>query len=70
MCYEENKSLFSWRREKFFLQKFVTFVMIVDSFVVDKWGTLERAGRYVWKNSFNLVCQYSIRSVIFQVAYK
>ena len=32
MCYEENKSLFSWRREKFFLQKFVTFVMIVDSF--------------------------------------
>ena len=38
--------------------------------LVEKWGTLERAGRYVWKNSFNLVCQYSIRSGIFQVAYK
>ena len=44
--------------------------MIIDSFIVEKWGTLERARRYVCKNSFSLDCQYSIRSGIFQVAYK
>ena len=55
---------------KFFLQKFVIFNMITDSFLVEKWGTLERARRYVWKNLLNLDCQDSVRFNIYQVASK
>ena len=52
----------------FFLQKFVIFNMITDSFLVQKWGTLEVATRYDWKNLLNLGCQDSIHFGIFQVA--
>ena len=44
----------------FFLQKFVNFSMIADSFLVEKWGTLEHAKRYVCKNLLNLDCQDSV----------
>ena len=40
----------SWEIAKFFLQKFVILNMITDSFLVEKWRTLERAGKYVCKN--------------------
>ena len=53
MCYKENKSLFLRRHEKFFL--------------VEKWGTLERAWRYACRNLLNLDCQDSIHFDIFQV---
>ena len=53
---------------KFFLQKFVIFNMITDSFLVDKWETLEHASRYVCKNLLNLDCQDSIHFGLFQVA--
>ena len=55
---------------KFFLQEFVIFNLIIDSFLVEKWGTLERAMRYVYKNLLNLDCQDSIRFGIYQVACK
>ena len=56
---------------KFFLQKFVIFNMIADSFLAEKWGTLERARRYVSKNlKLNLDCQESIRFAIYQVSCK
>ena len=55
---------------KFFLQEFVIFNLIIDSFLVEKWGTLERATRYVYKNLLNLDCQDSIRFGIYQVACK
>ena len=54
----------------FFLQKFVIFNMITDSFLVEKWGTLERAKMYVCKSLLDLDCQGSIRLGIFYVAYK
>ena len=53
---------------KFFLQKFVIFNMIANSFLEEKYGTSERASRYVYKNLLNLNCQVSIRFGIFQVA--
>ena len=71
MCYKENKSLFFlslWEMARFFLQKFVIFNMITDSFLIEKWGALERARRNVWINSSNLDCQDSIRFNIYQVA--
>ena len=34
--------------------------MITDSYLVKKWGTLERARRNVWKNVLNLDFQDSI----------
>ena len=34
--------LTSWKMAIFFLQKFVIFNMITDSFLIEKWGTLER----------------------------
>ena len=48
MCYRENKYIFfffltSLKMTKFFFQTFVIFNMITDSFLVEKWGTLERA---------------------------
>ena len=43
---------------EFFLQKYGIFNMIADSFLVEKWGTLEREWRYIWKN-----CQDSIQIV-------
>ena len=55
---------------KFFLQKFVIFNMATDSFLVEKWGTLELVRRYVCKNLLNLYCQDSIRFSIYQVSYK
>ena len=55
---------------KLFLQKFVIFNMITTPFLVEKWGTLERARRYVCKNLLNLDCQDSIRFNIYQVANK
>ena len=55
---------------KFFLQKVVIFNMITDSFLVEKWGRLDRASRYVYKNLLNLDCQDSIRFDIYQVAHK
>ena len=55
---------------KFFLQKVVIFNMITDSFLVEKWGRLDRANRYVYKNLLNLDCQDSIRFDIYQVAHK
>ena len=49
-----------------FIQKFVIFSIIIDSFLVEKWRTLERARRYVFKNVLNL----DYRDSIYQVAYK
>ena len=62
MCtdfYKEIKSLFltSWKMVKFSLQKFDIFNMITDSFLIEKWGTLELARRHVCKNLLNLDCQ-------------
>ena len=59
----------SWKMTKFFFQKFVIFNMIIDSLLVEKWGTLERAVRYVCKNLLNIDCQVSILLGIFQVSY-
>ena len=42
--------------------------MIADYFLVEKWGTLERERKYVYKNVLNLDCQDSIRFGIYQVA--
>ena len=53
---------------KFFLQMFVVSNMITDSFLVEKWGALERARTYACRNLLNLDFQDSIRFVIFQVA--
>ena len=55
---------------KFSLQRFVIFNTITDSFLVEKWGTLERARRYVCKNLLNLDCENSIRFGTYQVAFK
>ena len=44
--------------------------MITDSFLVEKWGTLERATRNICKNVINLDCQGSIGFEIYQVAHK
>ena len=54
----------------FVLQRFVIFNMITDSFLVEKWGTLERAKTYVCKSLLDLDCQGSIRLGMFYVAYK
>ena len=56
--------------DKFFLQKFVIFNMITDSFLAEKRGTSERAKRFACKNLSNLDCQDSIHFGIFPVAYK
>ena len=53
---------------KLFLQKFVIFSMITDSFLLEKWGTLKHARRYVCKNVLYLDCHDSIRFGFFQVA--
>ena len=44
--------------------------MITDSFLVEMWGTLERAKMYVCKSLLDLDCQGSISLGIFYVAYK
>ena len=46
---------------KSLLQKFIIFNMIIDSFLVEKLGTLEGARRYIFKNLLNLDCQDCIR---------
>ena len=40
MSYKENKYLLlmSWEMAKLFLQMFVIFNMITESFLVEKWG--------------------------------
>ena len=55
---------------RFFLQKFVIFNMITDSFLVEKLETSERTRSYVGKNLLNSDCQDSIRFGMFQAAYK
>ena len=50
MCYKENKFLFFGAIENGLLQKFVIFNMITDCFLVEKWRTLEHAGKHVCKN--------------------
>ena len=46
--------------------KFAIFNMITYCSLVPKWGTLERAGRYVCKNIWNLNCQDSIYLTFFK----
>ena len=55
---------------KFFLQKFVIFNMITDSFLAKQRGALQRARRQVCENLLNSDCQDSVRFGIFQVACK
>ena len=62
-CFIRKINLQFWKLSKmfkFFLQKFVIFNMVTDSFLVEKCGTLKRASRYVSKNLLNLDCQNSI----------
>ena len=62
-----KKNLYFWRHGKW--QNFsVKSLFQYDSFLVKKWGKLERARRYVYKNLLSLDCQDSIRFGIFQVA--
>ena len=61
-----KKSLYFWRHGKW--QNFRQKLFQYDSFWVKKWGKLERARRYVYKNLLNLDCQDSIHFGIFQVA--
>ena len=77
MCYKENKTLSLYiyffdvmKNGHIFPLKVSHFQHFTDSFLVEKWGTLERARKYVFKNLLNLDCQGSIRFGIFQVAYK
>ena len=49
---------------------FIFLETIADSYLVEKWKTLEHVKRYVWKNLLNLDCQESISFGIFQVAWK
>ena len=44
-----------WKMAKLFLQMFVIFNMITDSFLVKKGGTLEHARKYVYKNFIFIV---------------
>ena len=69
MCYRENKSLFFdiIKNGHIFPSKVFLFNKITDSFLVEKWGTLECARRYVCKNLLNLDFQDSICFGIFQV---
>ena len=57
----------SWKMGIFFLQKVVIFNMITDSFLVEKWETLERARRYVWKSLSNLDCLDGICFAFFKL---
>ena len=61
MCYKKNKSLFltSCKMPKFHLQKLVVLNMIKDFFLIKKWGTLEAARRYNYKNLLNSGSVYS-----------
>ena len=61
--------LTSWKTAKLFLQKLITFNIITDSFLVEKFVKLEHVRRYVCKNLLNLDYQDSIRFRIFQVSY-
>ena len=51
----------------FFHQKFVIFSIITDSFLVEKWGTLEHARRYVCKNVLSFDWQDSICFTFFKL---
>ena len=70
MCYKENKSLFFWQHENLSNVAFksLPFSIVTDSFLVEKWGTLERVMGYVCKNLLNLECHDSIHFGNFQVA--
>ena len=48
----------SWKMALFFVQKFVIFNMIPNSFLIEKWETLEHARSYVC-NLLNLDCENS-----------
>ena len=61
--------LTSWKTAKLFLQKLITFNIITDSFLVEKFGKFEHVRRYVCKNLLNLDYQESIRFGIFQISY-
>ena len=61
--------LTSWKTAKLFLQKLITFNIITDSFLVEKFVKLEHVRRYVCKNLLNLDYLDSIRFRIFQVSY-
>ena len=47
MCYKENKSLFFDVMKNGHIFPLAIFNMILDCFLVEEWGTLERARRYV-----------------------
>ena len=71
MRHKENLYFLTLQKmPKFFLQKFVIFNMITDTFLIEKRRTLERARRYLCKNLLNPDCQNSIRFGIFQIVYK
>ena len=62
-CFIRKKNLYFLKLSKmakFFLQMFVIFNMITDSFLVEKCVTLERTRTYVCKNLLNLDYQNSI----------
>ena len=65
MCYKEKISLLlkAWKMAVFFLH----FQYITDSFLVEKWETLERARRYVWKSLSNLDCLDGICFAFFKL---
>ena len=57
MCYKENKTLSLYiyffdvmKNGHIFPLKVSHFQHFTDSFLVEKWGTLERARKYVFKN--------------------
>ena len=55
---------------KYFFQKFVIFITIPDSLLIEKCGTLEvtKEVRLQKRIKFKLSGQYSVRFGIFQVA--
>ena len=67
-CVMRNINLFlaSWKMAKLFASKVFHF-QYDDRVLVYKWGTSERAGRYVCKNLWNLDCQDSIYLAFFKL---
>ena len=58
MCYKENKSLFFdvMKKGQIFPGNVCHFQYDYRFFLVEKWGTLERARRYTCRNLLNLDC--------------
>ena len=65
-CVIRKKYLYYWSHEKWPYFFFI-FNMITDSFLVEKWETLERARRYVWKSLSNLDCLDGICFAFFKL---